>query len=510
VRRVAGRARAASAPRHIGCCSAPRPTAAQPGPSPPCRPRRQHFPLLPLDYAALAAPPADAVQAVWVGHATVLVQLEGFTFITDPVLSMRCSPVQFAGPIRVVPAALQAEDPQLPALDFVLLSHNHYDHLDYNSVRGLHKRHGGALRWYVPLGLKAWFAGVGVSNVIELDWWQVRGARGSRAGGRWWRRQGPALCVPAAPAAAPAACAADCRPRRARAAGGGAQPARRQQRAHRHDAGAALVRAGRAGPAADAVGRVRCDGPAAALLVRGRHRHVPRVPRDRREVRAEAATRLPARMPAALPAGRRPAGCRPSGPAGRLAARRQLQALHTAAEQAPGRGAKWAPCAALPRCRYGPFDLAAIPTGAYGPRWFMGPQHVDPKEAVQVGPLLLLLPACLPACLPCLPAFDCMTASFPCPGTPRSPARPPAFPTPPHPTPTPRQIHQEVRSRRSVAIHCSTFQLASEPLDEPPLLLVQEAAAAGLGPDEFVTLQHGGMIQTAQGRDLRAPPVMKV
>jgi N-acyl-phosphatidylethanolamine-hydrolysing phospholipase D len=64
----------------------------------------------------------EAVQAVWVGHATVLVQLEGFSFITDPLLSMRCSPVQFAGPKRVVPAALQADDPHLPHLDFVLLS----------------------------------------------------------------------------------------------------------------------------------------------------------------------------------------------------------------------------------------------------------------------------------------------------------------------------------------------------------------------------------------------------
>jgi hypothetical protein len=61
-----------------------------------------------------------------------------------------------------------------------------------------------------------------------------------------------------------------------------------------------------------------------------------------------------------------------------------------------------------------------------------------------------------------------------------------------------------------VAIHCCTFQLASEPLAEPPLLLAQEAAAAGLAPDEFVTLQHGGMIQTVEGRDLQAPPVMKL
>lgn len=61
---------------------------------------RAAFPLVPLDYAALASPPAEAVQAVWVGHASVLVQMEGVSFMTDPVLSQRCSPVQFMGPKR--------------------------------------------------------------------------------------------------------------------------------------------------------------------------------------------------------------------------------------------------------------------------------------------------------------------------------------------------------------------------------------------------------------------------
>lgn len=58
------------------------------------------FPIVPPDAAALASPPADAVQAVWVGHATVLCQMEGVSFITDPLFSQRCSPVQFMGPQR--------------------------------------------------------------------------------------------------------------------------------------------------------------------------------------------------------------------------------------------------------------------------------------------------------------------------------------------------------------------------------------------------------------------------
>lgn len=76
--------------------------------------------------------------------------------------------------------------------------------------------------------------------------------------------------------------------------------------------------------------------------------------------------------------------------------------------------------------------------------------------------------------------------------------------------PPPLQVHQEVRSKRSVAIHCCTFALASESLDEPVLLLEQEAAAAGLQPGEFVTLKHGGLIQTSAGTDRNVPAVMKL
>ncbi|PNH03963.1 N-acyl-phosphatidylethanolamine-hydrolyzing phospholipase D [Tetrabaena socialis] len=125
--------------------------------------RKRAFPLNPVDWAALAAPPPDTVQAVW---------MDGFTFITDPVFSERCAPVQFAGPKRLVAPALTCEEPQMPALDFVLLSHNHYDHLDTGSVRSLHRRYGKGLTWYVPLGLRSWFASEGVTNVVELDWWQ--------------------------------------------------------------------------------------------------------------------------------------------------------------------------------------------------------------------------------------------------------------------------------------------------------------------------------------------------
>ncbi len=92
------------------------------------------FPLVPIDANALAHPPREMCQATWVGHATLLVQMEGVTFLTDPVFSKRASPLPFMGPMRAVPPALRPEDAAMPAPDFVLLSHNHYDHLDAASV----------------------------------------------------------------------------------------------------------------------------------------------------------------------------------------------------------------------------------------------------------------------------------------------------------------------------------------------------------------------------------------
>ena len=65
----------------------------------------------------------------------------------DPVFSNRCSPFQFMGPQRNVPPALDAASPRLPAVDFVLISHNHYDHLDTGSVRSLNERFGDSLTW---------------------------------------------------------------------------------------------------------------------------------------------------------------------------------------------------------------------------------------------------------------------------------------------------------------------------------------------------------------------------
>ena len=129
--------------------------------------------------AANAAAPAMQPALTWVGHATMLVQASGLNVLTDPVFSNRASPVQFAGPKRDQPPGLSID--QLPPIDVVLISHNHYDHLDVNSVLALSKPKGAgkaAPLFIVPLGLKPWFEALGITNVKELDWWGSLAVKG--------------------------------------------------------------------------------------------------------------------------------------------------------------------------------------------------------------------------------------------------------------------------------------------------------------------------------------------
>ncbi len=105
----------------------------------------------------------------WIGHATMLVQMGGLNVLTDPIFSDRASPVSFVGPKRYQPPGIAFKD--LPRIDVVLLSHNHYDHLDTASVKALNQQIGGPPLFIVPLGVKKWFAAEGIANVQQMDWW---------------------------------------------------------------------------------------------------------------------------------------------------------------------------------------------------------------------------------------------------------------------------------------------------------------------------------------------------
>ncbi|MEJ4044469.1 MBL fold metallo-hydrolase [Erwinia sp. SLM-02] len=257
---------------------------------------------------------ADAVW--WLGHACLLLRLDGRYTLIDPALSSRASPLPFAGPQRKTPPALMIED--LPGLDTVLISHNHYDHLDRPTIKKILRRFP-QVRFVVPLGLATWFQRLGAVNVEELDWWQS-----ARAG---------ELTFSAVPA--------------------------------RHWS---------------------------MRTLRDRNRSlwcgwVVKHPRFNFWFSGD------------------------SGYSDNL-----LE---------------------IPR-RLGPFDLAALPIGAYAPKWFMRGQHMDPDQAVS--------------------------------------------------------LHKAMGQPHTVAIHWGVFELADESLDEPPRVLRQAMGRGGLDSDRFQAWRIGARV----------------
>jgi N-acyl-phosphatidylethanolamine-hydrolysing phospholipase D len=254
----------------------------------------------------------------WIGHATVLLQLDGKNILTDPHFSERASPVQWAGPKRVIRPGVSIED--LPPIDIVVISHNHYDSLDSGSIKRLREREeGDQIMFFVPLGLKDWFADLGITRVIELDWWEEH---------------------------------------------------------TEHDLTIATVPV------------------------------------------QHWSKRTPFSQNTTLWAGW------------------VIKSDHFRFFFCGDTG--YSPIFKDIGEKYGPFDLAAIPIGAYEPRWFMRHHHVNPEEAVQ--------------------------------------------------------IHLDVGSKKSVAIHWGTFILTDEPLDEPPVKLDQALRAKSLSREDFFVLKHGETI----------------
>ena len=138
-------------------------------PKPPAAPTPHIVPDLGLIQTNAKAGAQMVPTVTWIGHATVLAQLGGLNVLTDPIFSQRASPLSFVGPARAQKPGLWLHE--LPHIDLVLISHNHYDHLDDDSVRALAAQAGGAPLFVVPLGLKAWFAQRDITRVVELDWW---------------------------------------------------------------------------------------------------------------------------------------------------------------------------------------------------------------------------------------------------------------------------------------------------------------------------------------------------
>ena len=284
---------------------------------------RRHAPApeFPLVQSAFAAPRATdaALRATWVGHSTVLLQLGDVNILTDPMWSARASPLSWAGPRRLVRPAVPLA--ALPPVDVVLLSHDHYDHLDAATVHTLAAAMPDA-RWVTTLGVGARLLGMGVSQVVELDWGEE-----TRAGGA------QVSCTPAQHFS-------------------GRGPADRDSTLW----GGFAIRA--------AGWRVFYAGDT------GYHPEFARIART-----------------------------------------------------------------------LGPFDLGLLPIGAYAPRWFMRPVHMDADEAVAA-------------------AGELMS---------------------PHPG----------HRMAMLPVHWGTFRLTDEPLDEPPRRAADAWAVRGFPRDDFWLLRHG-------------------
>jgi len=280
-------------------------------------PESYHFPLAKNDPDFLKQNRQQR-SVTWVGHATLLLQLAGYNILTDPHFSDRASPVQWAGPERVVPPGLALKD--LPPIDIVVISHDHYDSLDEQTIKKLRQRPGGEkTRFYVPLGFKKWLAARGVDQVIEMDWWD---------------RQ--------------------------------------------------------------------ADGDLEIIAVPVQHW-------SKRSIFSRNKTLW----------------------AGWVIATEDFRFIFVG-------DTGYAPHFKEIGTKLGPFDLAAIPIGAYEPRWFMKKHHVNPEESVQ--------------------------------------------------------IHKDIRANKSVAIHWGTFILTDEPLDEPPKRLAGALQENQIPPQDFAVLQHGQTI----------------
>ncbi|MCJ1231539.1 hypothetical protein MMC12_008216 [Toensbergia leucococca] len=120
----------------------------------------------------LSSRDSQSLRATWLGHACYFVEFPGgFRVLFDPVFSERCSPFSWLGPKRYTEVPCQIED--IPTIDAVVISHNHYDHMDHPTILRIKAKHPN-VHFFVPLRNKQWFTASGIHEVTELDWWEER------------------------------------------------------------------------------------------------------------------------------------------------------------------------------------------------------------------------------------------------------------------------------------------------------------------------------------------------
>jgi L-ascorbate metabolism protein UlaG (beta-lactamase superfamily) len=128
-----------------------------------------------IDPQRFATQPATGLRVTWLGHSSILIEVDGHRVLTDPVFSPRVTPVGFVGPKRYYAPLIELG--KLPGLDAVVISHDHYDHLDYGTIAAMKDWN---TTFIVPLGVGAHLAywGVPEARIVELDWWERHKIRG--------------------------------------------------------------------------------------------------------------------------------------------------------------------------------------------------------------------------------------------------------------------------------------------------------------------------------------------
>lgn len=128
---------------------------------------KSEVPLVQLDKNSFQKIPSEILKVRWLGHASSIIEMDGLRILTDPVFSERVSPFGFLGPKRLHASPLNLE--AVPAVDIVIISHNHYDHLDYTFIKSLRNK---AIQFIVPLGVGSYLQhwGIDEKQIRELDW----------------------------------------------------------------------------------------------------------------------------------------------------------------------------------------------------------------------------------------------------------------------------------------------------------------------------------------------------
>jgi len=129
------------------------------------------IPVIKIKPESLTSSPAPGLRAMWIGHASVLIEIDGHRLLVDPVFSEYASPFQFAGPKRFHPTPIALNE--LNQIDAVMISHDHYDHLDMATIQHLAPQ---GTQFFVPLGIGAHLEewGVPENQIIELEWWETK------------------------------------------------------------------------------------------------------------------------------------------------------------------------------------------------------------------------------------------------------------------------------------------------------------------------------------------------